>query len=774
MSYRIHSAYSSNTLGAIAGYVASGSAFRTFQIQGNYFTGFSASVDFQSYKDFLVEFQNALRTVFPETSASFRYDWDSNRIILSSSIATTWQFQSGAQNVLGFNANYSTTTNVITGAKAPYYIWISSNPNRTDDSEIYEQEQIYTERIADSGRTYSVGQTRTCFYRDWIFNYEPKENVFVEKAETTNTFTYDVFLEELRKGPTPFVIFNDEDVSSPDYSQRDGLYEMRSEGYTFKPESVMSDYYDFWRIQFLTRLLSRPNQTEEENFSSTTLSGSLYHDELYWLSLPSAGITLTSNSTQNNLIVKTLVEQSPDKRLIDDRNFLPAENYTFRWKADVFADSDNWIDNWFYQPMEQTSSQNVPEIESESSLFNNRPVFSFGPDTNGNIMPGTYLQTPNTITQSFDSISIAFALNLKDNDFDGYILSTAPDSNLDNSLVLSHIVSGADSFFQFGYNAGGGSIVFQSSVADPVDTPVVYVITLDPSSHTGGKIYRNNVSVETIPKDTATDGTIDDYVWSMGSIIAGALNALSGSIPEIIVYNRELSATDLTNTFNYFNRYYELGLSESLPNNIQLALTTSAAYPELGNLPTPQLVFDHSITLPVSSSSPLKGDVEVNKKDGYTMAWCGVRTNSSSQTNALCSHVRFGIKNIGSILYENIGANSNELVGADVFSSTYPTVTSSFYQYAFDATETLTYIVTVDDTSKTINRYINGDLVTTETYPSLYTIENSLLAGVSVTSSVPATTLFAASYNKVLSSAELNSILLFASQSYNIGYTEIV
>ncbi len=252
---------------------------------GRFFTGFSGSVDNWSYADFLVQLGTTLSANWSgRTAFTFSYDWASNRVTmtaLSNSIPvglnTIWDI--GLQRILGFNNQYISQS-IIVGDAPPWYVWTATNDHVTDDSEVYEDEPLYKERVADSGRSYSVGRNKTVLYQDWTWGMEPINNVFQNQALITNSFTYDIFIKELRKGPYQFVSFTDEyqTITTMSYAIRNGTYEIREEGFSFKPKAALGDETDFvayWNIPIKTRILSRPNLNPLNDFANLPVTNSL-------------------------------------------------------------------------------------------------------------------------------------------------------------------------------------------------------------------------------------------------------------------------------------------------------------------------------------------------------------------------------------------------------------------------------------------------------------------------------------------------------------------
>lgn len=310
---KIFAGYNTDWIGTIDGQVTTGSVFNSYSVTGSYFTGFSSSVDFVNYGDVLIAIASAMSgNVIGNSNISLRYDLTSNRVILSSSIALKHSFGPNTQNILGMSSSYTSSfVNVITGSKMPWYIWESTNAERSHDSEIYEAEAVFDERIADSGRTYSVGNNKTANYRDWSFVNEPQENMFRDKATDTVPFTYDMLLRELRKGPTAFGIFKADATSlnPSDGTCFDGLYEMRAEAFNFKPKQKFPDFFLYWDIDLKTRLLYRPNQANQNNFTNLpSPTGSLAQvipNMILWLNANMGG------EFNSNLTLNKVYDQSP-------------------------------------------------------------------------------------------------------------------------------------------------------------------------------------------------------------------------------------------------------------------------------------------------------------------------------------------------------------------------------------------------------------------------------------------------------------------------------
>lgn len=279
---RLFSGFSTDDIGLLRGTAqkADGSSVLSWEVQGEFFLPFEvpgmgteASPQFLSAIKTVQSDLTGLPLSVPTTVFELRYDNAINRVVLTTS-DSVWQitFNNASQKTFGFNASYSSVT-IVTGSKAPYFVWSSTQDRRALDSFPYEFSAPVTERIADSGRTYSIGRRDFEKRRDWEFQLEPESNVFAAASSSLEPYNWERFIKNLREAPTPFLLMEDVTGSTVDYSDREALYEMRGDMYAFNPKSVGStDYHSYWNIPVRTREHFAKGQLAAEFGGGTTES----------------------------------------------------------------------------------------------------------------------------------------------------------------------------------------------------------------------------------------------------------------------------------------------------------------------------------------------------------------------------------------------------------------------------------------------------------------------------------------------------------------------
>jgi hypothetical protein len=527
MTFKLSSGFSSDATGPLSGFVATGSFFTSFSTNGRFFTGTSASIDNFFYSDSLVAIQSAISGA-TNAPVSIRYDYPSGLCILSSSVSAQWQFTTGSQKVLGFLSTYVSGTKVITGSFKPWFIWDSTYEERANDSEIYEDKPIFTERIADSGRTYSVGNDKTSNYRDWSFNLEPKENLFSDKATTIDPFTYDLFLKNLRKGPYQFIVYDSTQVQSLAYEGRDGTYEMRADAMNFKPKQVFPDYFDYWNIDLKTRLLSRPNMNPANVIGSNPTTSSLdssISGMVLWLNA-NAGGQFTSTGSVTKIV-----------RVYDQ------------------------------SPLRVTSSLNmgslIPYMASTSS-WGNKAVYAYSQSLE--VAYTDCLYGTSTSPVSFSGVSVVSITEVTYDDASGSLTSYSP------FIYLADASNAA--YFSLGTTANQNTYI-QWRTSDSVSTlgnmtssycqlgKYVSIGTLDFTTYTSS-LYVNGTAIDTgtVLPNGAPEFSSPNFIWTLNNGSLATYAAPAQNIAEIQVYNRVLTPTEINTILTYANNTY--GITSSL------------------------------------------------------------------------------------------------------------------------------------------------------------------------------------------------------------------
>lgn len=531
MTIRLFSGYSTDTLGQMYISVASTSSTGTYtdyaMPTGRFFTGFSASIDYLNFSDFLVGAASALQTGLG-TPVSIRYDWASGKCILSASQTYNWILDEGTQKILGFNQQYL-NTQFITGAIQPFFIWTATNPQRTDDTDVYEDNAIFTERTTDSGRSYSVGRTRTINYRDWGFQMEPKANIYNRYAAVNSApFTWEGFLTEIYKGPYPFVVFDDQQSSSytMSYATRDGTYELTKDSYQFKPKKIYGDdddYIDYLNISLKTRCLSRPNQVRADVYdvlptsSSFTLpvtSGSW----LYFKASNGGNFTTSSYGMRLNYISDSSGQNN--NPYTNTLSTIGITSGTFGKASYLLTSSQGQYINAF-------SQSNCTSSLSSSGLTIFYPVSLIDRSNNG-LLPysGLYLSSSNNV----------------------FAMLNAP--SFINDII-----------FTYSSSDGGGQTLYTSSL--PLGSKSLATFTFDNLTKSSS-FCLNGVS---IPASYSYASASNVEFRSSGSYVFGCMpfvftQQANTIIPEVVVYNRPLSFTEINAVYNYYSSSF--GISSSM------------------------------------------------------------------------------------------------------------------------------------------------------------------------------------------------------------------
>jgi hypothetical protein len=185
------------------------------------------------------------------TAAGFTITFDSSTyqytISHASTFAVSWAASTACTNAmyaLGFNADLS-GSNSYTSTVRPYYLIVPAISARSQDSDVYEPDEVSQEAVSDGGMAYVVSKETEELLRDWQQQMESKAATLGRSAAASVPWTWEHFFKHLR-GRYPFYLNDSE--------QR--VYTLRAEGASFNMETrvrVSPDYDDLWNISLKAR-----------------------------------------------------------------------------------------------------------------------------------------------------------------------------------------------------------------------------------------------------------------------------------------------------------------------------------------------------------------------------------------------------------------------------------------------------------------------------------------------------------------------------------------
>lgn len=266
MTARLFHGWMTANEGVLAGTVTDVANTKSFSVQGRLLLPFAARLWGSGS---VVQYESAVDKLATQMLPAFtipitvecRYDNLLNRVILQSNRTIDGvTFNPASQTAFGFEASYS-NWNVITGSRAPHYVFTSTY-GRARDTDLYEAESKTTELFADSGRVYSIGRIEPGLYRDWMITNESRANVFIDAQETLNspniTYPWERFLKNIRKSSDIFVLF---DLSNEDlqekatiqYEDREAVYALTEQSFNLRPQMPKDDFGNLFNVNVKTR-----------------------------------------------------------------------------------------------------------------------------------------------------------------------------------------------------------------------------------------------------------------------------------------------------------------------------------------------------------------------------------------------------------------------------------------------------------------------------------------------------------------------------------------
>lgn len=166
---------------------------------------------------------NALNCVY--NSAILRYTFS---YTVGATLALSFGSAATA-SLYGFSAlSASATTNVV-GDILPDFIIKPVLPSVCDPTTNYEPDSITSQAVSGAGISFGLSRSAAPLYRDWVQQFEPRENTLRLAALTTAPFTHQELIESVR-GSFPFVVQNGFGTAN------DEVFIIRAEGSNFKPD----------------------------------------------------------------------------------------------------------------------------------------------------------------------------------------------------------------------------------------------------------------------------------------------------------------------------------------------------------------------------------------------------------------------------------------------------------------------------------------------------------------------------------------------------------
>lgn len=623
MAIRLFSAFSTLDIGQLRGTARSGSSGTTYSwtIDGNFFLPFGAigfaTGSFQ-YSGAVNRLTDTLTSTMSPSGVIFnvRYDNVQNRCILSASeTMNLMTFNSASSRVFGFDLSY-TNQKIVTGSRAPWFVWTATQGQRRRDSFPYEESSYIEERLADSGRAYSVGRVDIEQRRDWEFALEPKSNVFSQFSSSVEPFGWQRFINNLREGPTPFVLMEDVTGSSVSWEDREAMYEMTAQGALFAPKSEgETDYHEYWKIPVRTRLHFPKHKDLLENKPGLPPVFPDLPTVIYptngTSSIPVGTVVLSWSQAANadfyNVYLGT--DDTPDIGeliKITSQNFFSASvvsgTITHYWRVDPWNDNglrtnDVWSFTTAYdasapsqllnlsgvlalwiagQGVTQSGGRVVrwadqsgngfdlisdttrgPTLVSSDSRYNGAPSINFVP-TSPQFMSCSYIPTKGTVSATGNQSGVTIVAIWSPQISGGgprFVINWG--SADDNSAHLR--TDNATQIMEAIYSLSG---TYQGREMDagesyPITASVIHT-SLIPKDATGYiELKQNGVYGSTAIAAGALANKTNEGPFYVGTnTVLASANSLSGSITELVILNNPMTSASLQTILQYAQTRY--------------------------------------------------------------------------------------------------------------------------------------------------------------------------------------------------------------------------
>lgn len=182
---------------------------------------------------------NALTCAFTSSSTPvlrYTFGYNSAFAIAFGSAATA--------SLYGFSSLTASGSASLVGDILPDFIIKPSLPAVSDPTTNYEPDSITSQAVSGSGIAFGLSRSAAPLYRDWVQQYELRENTLRLAALTTAPFTHQELFESGR-GMYPFVVQNGFGTGN------DEVFILRAEGSNFKPDRAAPGW-DVFHITYKT------------------------------------------------------------------------------------------------------------------------------------------------------------------------------------------------------------------------------------------------------------------------------------------------------------------------------------------------------------------------------------------------------------------------------------------------------------------------------------------------------------------------------------------
>lgn len=484
---------------------------------GTFFTFLNGAGEIEqtTYSSFLQTFVDYLAFIGFGTW-TYSYDFATCTLTIDGGAnIAAFTFDDTSKKILGMESSVIEKS-LYTNTTQPWFIWQSTEGDWQNVSYPYESVTVVREKECDDGRVYQLSneddlawlsnKPLNITYLDWEHHWEPKTNIYNDYSSSANSYTYQQHLSHIRSGK-PFAVFQGCTGSSTLYSDRKGTYKIRADKSNFNPVVSNKNLDSFWNITVETRQLSLGTNfgtynpvTAYELFEPRSIDNCIL-----WLD---AGVGAEVDAFNN-----------------------------FTWQ-------DQSSNGYVFYGSDILSPPTIT-VSSSYSGMNNKPTVIFGTDD-----LVTSSLAIDFVTASSATVFAAFNHNQP-----GSLLNT---QIFNNGLFLSDDgismeVTNATSIMQNSYYSGSMSVT-QWTGSNPIPADTTHIISTVFQTYNSSLYFDGSIKLDGVNFD---GGYSINPLTDAGTIKSEiALIGFKLRLSELIIFNRELLDSEITQVNNYLAEKY--------------------------------------------------------------------------------------------------------------------------------------------------------------------------------------------------------------------------
>jgi hypothetical protein len=505
-----------------------------------YFLFVSGTIEDIDYGSLCSEFSEHMST-YHNSTWTYRYDFSEGQLYFTGSAGAQMVFSSSslAYKIFGMDDGPSIARTYYISQRRPWTTWQSTMDDWFNSNIVYEGRSIVRETFTDDDLVFAASSEDNAKWLsntpgnfkwlDFDVDYETQSNMFNDYSSSNVPYTFQQHVKQVG-GWRPFLIYKNASASNGYYEDRQGTYKLRANESQFKQKGTYDDFYGYVSHPVKTRRLSIGTNfgrfaSSSYGTTSTFLPTNI-SDCCLWLR-GDLGVVTSSNGN-----VVSWTDQVSGNLFVPSGSFATPFQTTLSGVQSIVIPASASL----------TSSNEIPFYSStQVDMF---IVFMpSAPNTDNNIYRALIGNTGYDL-----GTSGAFQLLVRTDQFRNWVpqFRSAPGNNSvsGESSVLTN-VSGRFNRYLFRIDTTPeiqqtGSYFYDGSIAGTVNGSAGLASASFGFSSTA-----------------ASASIFYDYKYQIGANgYTPLFRPFSGSVQEVILYNRNLTQTEITGVHSYlYSRY---------------------------------------------------------------------------------------------------------------------------------------------------------------------------------------------------------------------------